>query len=63
MEHLEDTITGFCVGVLSSIMLLKAMHVLSIALWIMSLPLLTPAICLVLIKMVNDTEEDKGGGK
>lgn len=56
MEHLGFILTGFCGGVVSMLIMLKTMRILNNQLWILSLPLVTLATCIVLIKIVKDKE-------
>lgn len=56
MEHLGFILTGFCGGVFSMLIMLKTMRILNTQWCILSLPLVTLATCIVLIKIVKDKE-------
>ena len=47
-------LTGICTGMAIVMMVMKLMFVLDIGLWLLMLPLITPAACAVLISLEED---------
>lgn len=54
MDRYEFFLTGICTGMAIVMMVMKLMLVIDIDLWLLMLPLITPAACAVLIGLEGD---------
>ena len=54
MDRYEFFLTGICTGMAIVMMVMKLMLVIDIDLWLLMLPLITPAACAVLISLEED---------